>query len=85
MPTVKHRYQVTETPSLAHALEVAAQRWPGKSKSALIAELVERGVRELERENHDAIEERRKLVESLAGGFHYPEGYLEELRKDWPE
>ena len=87
MPTTKPRYQVTETPAVAHALDVAERRWPGLSRSALLARLAEEGARMLEREDEERQAARRRLVDSLAGGFEdaYPSGYLEELRKDWPE
>jgi hypothetical protein len=85
VPTTKQRYQVTETPEVAHALDVAERRWPDKSRSALLAALAEEGAKALEREDAERQETRRQLVERLAGGFDYEPGYLEELRKDWPE
>lgn len=84
MPTSRPRHQVTETGELAAALEVAERRWPGKSRSALIAALAEVGAEELEREESDRLEARRRLVEANAGGFEFGEGYLDELREDWP-
>jgi hypothetical protein len=85
--TTRPRHQVTETPGLAHALEVAARRWPEKSTSGQIAALAELGAESVERENADRKAARRRLVEANAGGFEdaYPPGYLEELRQDWPD
>ncbi len=87
MPTTKTRHQVTETPGVAHALDVAEKRWPGLSKSALLAALAEAGATALERDEETSVAQRRALIDSLAGGFDdvYYDGYLEELRQDWPE
>ncbi|MBF4161763.1 hypothetical protein [Nocardioides acrostichi] len=86
MPTTKQRLQVTETDAVKHALEVAARRWPEvTSRSALLAALAEMAAERLEGDEERRREERRELVEKYAGGFHYPPGYLEELRRDWPE
>lgn len=84
MPTSRPRHQVTETDELAAALEAAERRWPGKSRSALIAALAEEGAKALEREEADQLAVRRRLVEANAGGFEFGEGYLEDLREDWP-
>jgi hypothetical protein len=85
--TTKARHQVTETPGLTHALEVAARRWPEKSTSGQIAALAELGAEVVERQSAEQKEARRRLVEANAGGFEdaYPPGYLEELRQDWPD
>lgn len=87
MPTTKPRHQVTETPEVAHALEVAERKWPGKSRSALLAALAEEGAKAIEKDDIEVRAARRKRLETLAGGFDdaYPEGYLAELRQDWPE
>jgi hypothetical protein len=87
MTTAKPRHQVTETPGLGHALEVAGRRWPEKSTSGQIAALAELGAEAVEREAVERREARRRLVEANAGGFEdaYPPGYLEELRQDWPD
>ncbi len=87
MPTTKRRHQVTETPELAHALEVAERRWPGRSRSALLAALAEVGAEVIEGEEAHRRETRRQVVEENAGGFEdvYYDGYLEDLRQDGPE
>jgi hypothetical protein len=87
MPTTKPRLQVTETPAVAHALAVARRKWPGRSRSALLASLAAEGAKAIEQDEKEHREARRELVERLAGGFDeaFPDGYLEELRQDWPE
>jgi hypothetical protein len=86
VPTTKTRYQVTETPEVAHALEVAARRWPEiASRSALLAALAEEGARMIEEDEVQRRAKRRALVESVAGGFAYEPDFLEKLREDWPE
>lgn len=48
MPTVRPRHQITETPEVARAIGVAAQRWPGEPRSRLLLRLIEAGRAALE-------------------------------------
>ncbi|WP_145985226.1 hypothetical protein [Mycobacterium leprae] len=50
VPTTRPRYQVTETPQVAHALDQAAKRWPGEPRSKLLRRLIEVGAGILERD-----------------------------------
>ncbi|MDM4762465.1 hypothetical protein QT381_05540 [Galbitalea sp. SE-J8] len=87
MPTTRPRYQITETDEVARALDAAERRWPGEPRSRLLVRLViENGARVAELTEEEAAR-RAAAVDSLAGSFAgvYPEGYLEELRSDWPE
>jgi metal-responsive CopG/Arc/MetJ family transcriptional regulator len=85
MATTLPRIQVTQTPALAAALELAAKEWPGASRSELVARLAENGVASLKEKRAARRAERRKVLEETRGKYRYPRGYLEELRKDWPE
>ena len=77
VPTVKQRITITATGDLEEILEIEQRLHPELSPSALVAMLVRRG--------HEAGgEPRRALVEALAGGHHYPAGYLDGLRDEWP-
>lgn len=40
MSTTRPRYQITETPEVAQALDRAAQRWPGEPRSKLLRRLI---------------------------------------------
>jgi hypothetical protein len=83
VPTTRPRHTITETDEIARALDVAERRWPGESRSRLLAHLVEAGAEALE----DERQRRLRAIEETAGIFEdvYPPGYLEELRKDWPD
>ena len=85
MPTLKQRYQITETEAVGAAIDSAARRWPGESRSRLLLRLVELGRQELEGEESRATEAHRAAVEANAGRFTglYPERYLQSLREDW--
>lgn len=87
MPTTKPRHQVTETSAVAHALDVAARRWPGRPRSQLLVELVQVGGRVLEREQAELVRARREAVQGTSGKYAgaFAEGYLSELRADWPQ
>ena len=77
VPTVKQRITITATGDLEEILEIEQRLHPELSPSALVAMLVRRG--------HEAGgEPRRVLVEALAGGHHFPAGYLDGLRDEWP-
>ena len=87
MPTTRPRYQVTETPAVARALDRAAVRWPGEPRSKLLIRLVEAGARTLE--HHERVESsvHRAAVLASAGRYDKAFGpdYLTDLRGDWPE
>jgi hypothetical protein len=87
MPTSRHRYQVTETDEIASALDRAERRWPGEPRSRLLVRLIlEHGARVDEVESEEAAR-RRAALDRYAGTFPglYEPGYLDALRREWPE
>lgn len=86
MPTSLPRHQITETPQIAHAIDLAASRWPGESRSSLLRRLIQAGGSTIEEEADDVALARRAAVEASSGAFPGAFGadYLVELRKDWP-
>jgi hypothetical protein len=81
MPTTRPRLAVTETETIARALDIAAQRWPGKTRAQLLTLLVEEGVRHVE----DDEVHRQSLITSTSGALTgmYGTDYLAQLREDW--
>jgi hypothetical protein len=86
MPTTRRRYQITETPEVARALDQAAKRWPGESRAKLLVRLVEVGGGTLERDAHAENLSHRAAVLASAGryGEAFGSDFLTELRADWP-
>lgn len=86
MPTTRPRYQVTETPEVARALDRAAKRWPGEPRSKLLVRLVEAGADLLENDERTESLTHRAAVLASAGRYAeaFGPGYLTELRTDWP-
>jgi hypothetical protein len=86
VPTVKPRYQITETTAVGRALEVAARRWPGEPRSKLLVRLVQAGGDALEREDSEAARLRRDAIRVTSGKYDAVFGpcYLDELRQEWP-
>ena len=86
MPTIRPRYQVTETPAVARALDRAAKRWPGEPRSRLLVRLVEAGGDMLETGEDADNQVHRAAVLASAGRYLEAFGpdYLDELRTDWP-
>ncbi len=86
MPTLRPRYQVTETPQVTRALDLAAKRWPGESRSKLLVRLVSIGGDTLEHDQHTADTTHQAAVQASSGRYAQAFGpdYLTELRADWP-
>ncbi len=87
VPTTRPRYQVTETPSVARALDLAAGRWPDEPRSKLLVRLIEAGGAFLEDDGRAEDSNHRAAVLRSSGRYGQAFGpdYLAELRADWPE
>lgn len=87
MPTTRPRHQITETPDVMHALEVAAQRWPEEPRSKLLLHLITVGGTALEERHAEAVRIRTEAIDATSGKYAdaFPDGYLTQLRADWPE
>jgi hypothetical protein len=89
MPTIRPRHLITETLPVAQALDAAAKRWPseGGNRSRLLLRLVEEGHRAVMHEHEELTRQRRAIVARTSGALTgvYGDGYLRELREDWPE
>jgi hypothetical protein len=89
VPTTHRRHAVTETEDIAAALDVARNAWPelADKPGALLRQLILAGEEALEARQRRAVEGRRQTIERTAGILTgvYGSGYLEEVRRDWPE
>jgi hypothetical protein len=85
VPTALRRIQVTLTPEVDHALEVAAAEWPDAPLSELLAKLAVEAASRREDERSARREARRAALRATQGTFDYPPDHLEKLREDWPE
>ncbi len=88
MPTTRRRHLITETEQVAQALDEAAKRWPAErgNRAKLLLHLLEEGYLAVVGQRESAIRERREAVARTSGVLTgaYGEGYLDELREDWP-
>ena len=87
MPTTLPRTQVTHTPAIAHALEVASLRWPSATPLELIQAIAEDWVAAAESEQREKSLTRAARIRANAGRFSgvYGDNYLAEIREGWRE
>jgi len=87
MPTTRSRHQVTETPDVARALDVAARRWPNEARSKLLIRLVQAGGDALAEGRSEEADHRLAVLDATSGKYAdvFTDAYLAELREDWPE
>ncbi|MHB8719291.1 MAG: hypothetical protein ACYDAC_10445 [Candidatus Dormibacteria bacterium] len=88
MPTRRPRHVITETESVARALDAAAKRWPDdrRRRGRLLVRLVEEGGRAVGRQEDEEAARRRQALADTSGaltGLYGPD-YLDRLRHDWP-
>ena len=86
VPTSRPRYQITETPEVARALDAATKRWPGEPRSKLLLRLVHAGGEVLAKAEDGRAARRRKAIELTSDKYAeaFSDSYLVELRQDWP-
>jgi hypothetical protein len=82
MPTTRPRHLVTETDELAAALDDAARRWPGLSRSQLLARLAIEGHHASLAAREQRIAEIRAAAGTLTGV--YDQDDRGHSRDEWP-
>ncbi len=72
---------------MAHALDIAAQRWPTEPRSKLLLRLVHAGSAALEEGHNEMTRRRQHTIDPSRGKYEdaFSGDYLAELRRDWPE
>jgi hypothetical protein len=87
MPTKRRRHQLTETEPVSEALALAAEHWPedARQPSRLLTRLIDEGAVAVRDQQQQA--RRRRAIARHRGAFAdaYPPGYLEEVRRGWPQ
>jgi hypothetical protein len=80
---------ITETDRVARAIDDAARRWPeeGGNRPRLLLRLLEEGHRAVTGERRRRLKVHRDAVAGTSGALTgmYGEGYLDDLRAEWPE
>lgn len=88
MPTRHPRTNITHTPQVKHALEIARMHWPAEEReSTLILNLLSAGAKAIEASDEFDAERRVARLREIAGkhtGLYGP-SYLEDIREGWNE
>lgn len=77
---------MTETDELAAALDAAARRLPGKSRSQLLVHLALEGHHAAQQAHDERHRRRLAAIRAHSGALTgtYGADYLERLREEWP-
>lgn len=72
---------------MAHALDIAARRWPSEPRPKLLLRLLHAGGAVLEQGRSEEIRSRVEAIDASSGKYAdaFSGDYLTELRQDWPE
>lgn len=72
---------------MAHALDLAAQRWPREPRSKLLLRLLRTGSAALEQEHGKTVRAQLEAIDSSSGKYAdaFDSDHLARLRQDWPE
>lgn len=85
MPTTRRRHAITETDEITAALDAARRAWPhlADKPNELLRQLILTGKHALA----DATAERLDAIATTSGALTgtFPPGYLDDIRRDWPE
>jgi len=89
MPTARARHMITETDEIARALDEAAKRWPelAGERSELIRRVLVSAANDAVTLEEARIARKREAILTNAGTLSgiWPQGWLQELRGEWPE
>ncbi|HZS93598.1 MAG TPA: hypothetical protein VFA78_02280, partial [Chloroflexota bacterium] len=71
MPTLRPRHVITETGSVADALDDAARRWPEdrNNRARLLRRLIEEGHRAISTQQEQAVVDRREAIARTSGAL----------------
>ncbi|MGI8948179.1 MAG: hypothetical protein ACR2FV_09455 [Ornithinimicrobium sp.] len=72
---------------MAHALDIAARRWPGDSRPKLLLRLLHAGGAVLEQGLSEEVRSRVEAIDASSGKYAdaFSGDYLAGLRQDWPQ
>ncbi|RKR76578.1 hypothetical protein [Frondihabitans australicus] len=89
MATTLHRYSVSETPELAHAIDIVLVTYDElqNNRSAALRRIIDEGSKAIEREREKRIAKRRAAILEHAGSLTdvYPADAAARLKDEWPE
>lgn len=72
---------------MAHALDIAARRWPSEPRSKLLLRLLHAGSAVLEQGRSEEFRSRVEAIDASSGKYAdaFSGDYLAAQRQDWPE
>ncbi|BDZ52181.1 hypothetical protein GCM10025867_44220 [Frondihabitans sucicola] len=89
MATTLHRFTVTETAAVAHAIDLARFTWPElqNDRAALLRRIIEWSGGELEERRASVLASRREAIRANAGAATgaFPPDAADSLKGEWAE